>query len=83
MAPAQSGLTAHEQRHPDQALVAHHQDLRRGTVLSDRLTGPAEILIENDRISEIAPAVHRPSGAQLIDLLDRTVSPASSRLMFT
>ena len=43
--------------------------------ISDRLTGPAEMLIENGRISEIAPAVRRPSGAQVIDLLDRTVSP--------
>ena len=43
--------------------------------ISDRLTGPAEILIENGRISEIAPAVRRSSGAQVIDLRDRTVSP--------
>ncbi len=43
--------------------------------ISGRLTGPAEMLIENGRISEIAPAVRRPSGAQVIDLLDRTVSP--------
>ena len=43
--------------------------------ISDRLTGPAEILIENGLISEIAPAVRLPSGAQVIDLLDRTVSP--------
>lgn len=43
--------------------------------ISDRLTGPAEILIEKGLISEIARAVHRPSGAQIIDLRDRTVSP--------
>ena len=43
--------------------------------ICDRLTGPAEIRIENGLITEIAPAVHRPSGAQVIDLLDRTVSP--------
>ena len=43
--------------------------------VSDRLTGPAEILVESDRITEIAPAVRRPAGARVIDLSNRTVSP--------
>lgn len=42
---------------------------------SERLTGPAEILVENKRIGEIARSVHRPPGAQVIDLSDHTVSP--------
>jgi imidazolonepropionase-like amidohydrolase len=43
--------------------------------LSDALTGPAEILIEDDRISRIDQSVGRPPGAQIIDLSDRMVSP--------
>lgn len=43
--------------------------------IRDQLTGPAEILVQDGRIAEIAPAVRRPSGAQIIDLSDRTVSP--------
>ncbi|HEV2550824.1 MAG TPA: amidohydrolase family protein [Stellaceae bacterium] len=43
--------------------------------VSDALTGPAEILIEDNRISRIDRSVGRPPGAQVIDLSDRTVSP--------
>jgi imidazolonepropionase-like amidohydrolase len=43
--------------------------------LSDALTGPAEILIESNRITKIEQSVGRPSGAQIIDLSERTVSP--------
>ena len=43
--------------------------------ISDSLTGPAEILIEENRISRIEPLVGRPHDAQIIDLSDRTVSP--------
>jgi len=43
--------------------------------LSDALTGPAEILVEGNRISRVEPSVGRPPGAQVIDLSDRTVSP--------
>ena len=42
---------------------------------SDHLTGPAEILIERNRITSIACSVDRPVGAQVIDLAHRTVSP--------
>lgn len=43
--------------------------------LSDGLTGPAEILIEGNRISRIDRSVGRPPRARIIDLSDRTVSP--------
>src|SRR5581483_10495557 len=43
--------------------------------VSDALSGPAEILIEDNRISRIGKSVGRPPGAQTIDLSDRTVSP--------
>jgi imidazolonepropionase-like amidohydrolase len=45
---------------------------------SDALTGPAEILVEDNRIAEIERSVGRPSGARVIDLserTERTVSP--------
>jgi len=42
---------------------------------SEELSGPAEILIEGNRIASIGPSVNRPHEAQLIDLSDRTVSP--------
>jgi Protein of unknown function (DUF3363) len=43
--------------------------------LSDALTGPAEILVESNRITKIGRSVRRPPGAQVIDLSERTVSP--------
>lgn len=43
--------------------------------VADRLTGPVEILVDNGRIAEIGQSVRRPTGAQTIDLLQRTVSP--------
>jgi imidazolonepropionase-like amidohydrolase len=42
---------------------------------SDVLTGPAEILVEQNRIAEIGRSVRRPADASTIDLSDRTVSP--------
>jgi imidazolonepropionase-like amidohydrolase len=43
---------------------------------SEELTGPAEILIEGTQITSIGRSVTRSSsGAQAIDLSDRTVSP--------
>lgn len=42
---------------------------------SEELSGPAEILVEDNQITGIGPTVGRPSGAQVIDLSDRTVSP--------
>lgn len=43
--------------------------------LSDRLTGPVEILVEGERIAKIGASVGRPPHAQIIDLSQRTVSP--------
>jgi imidazolonepropionase-like amidohydrolase len=43
--------------------------------VSDGLTGPAEILVEGNRITSIGRSVNRPPGAQVIDLSNRTVSP--------
>jgi imidazolonepropionase-like amidohydrolase len=43
--------------------------------LSEELQGPAEIIIEGNRITSVARSVDRPAGAQIIDLSDRTVTP--------
>lgn len=43
--------------------------------LSDTLTGPAEILIEDNRIAKIERSVGRPPGSRVIDLSERTASP--------
>ena len=43
--------------------------------ISDTLTGPAEILVEDNRIATIQRSVERPPGARVIDLSERTVSP--------
>ena len=50
----------------------------RGNVfdgLSDALTGPAEILIEGNRITKIERSVDDHPGARVIDLSERTVTP--------
>ncbi|MGH7104883.1 MAG: amidohydrolase family protein [Acetobacteraceae bacterium] len=43
--------------------------------VSDQLTGPIEILVEGDQISEIGSSVRRPADTQTIDLSEHTVSP--------
>ena len=43
--------------------------------LSAALSGPAEILVEGNRITKVERSVGRPPGAQVIDLSERTVSP--------
>ena len=42
---------------------------------SEELMGPAEILVEGNRIASVARSVNRPPGARIIDLSDRTVTP--------
>lgn len=42
---------------------------------SDTLSGPTEILIENDVIAAVGSAVDHPASATVIDLGDRTVMP--------
>jgi imidazolonepropionase-like amidohydrolase len=42
---------------------------------SEALSGPAEILIEGNRVVSIEQSIDRPLEARIIDLSDRTVSP--------
>src|ERR1051325_6029560 len=42
---------------------------------SEGLSGPAEVLVEGNRITSVARTVNRPNGAQVIDLSDRTITP--------
>ena len=44
-------------------------------VAGARLTSPAEVLVEGDRIVEVGEHVTRPPEAQVIDLGDRTLMP--------
>src|SRR5689334_25161153 len=43
--------------------------------LSDTVSGPTELLIEDDVIAEVSASVGRPSDAKVLDLSDRTVCP--------
>ena len=43
--------------------------------IADNVCGPGEILVEDDRIVEVADSVGRPAGSRVIDLTDRTVTP--------
>jgi imidazolonepropionase-like amidohydrolase len=43
--------------------------------VSEQLGGRTEILVRDGLISEIGHSVHRPDGAEVIDLSERTVSP--------
>jgi imidazolonepropionase-like amidohydrolase len=43
--------------------------------LSETLSGRTEILIEGNRITRVERSVERPPGAEVVDLLARTVSP--------
>jgi hypothetical protein len=38
---------------------------------SEELTGPAEILVEGNRIASIGRSVNRPPGAQVIDVISQ------------
>jgi imidazolonepropionase-like amidohydrolase len=52
--------------------------LRCGRVydgLADGISGPLEILVDGDRIVQVADSVDRPSGCRVVDLTDRTVMP--------
>lgn len=42
---------------------------------ADTRTGPAEILVDGDRILEVGDSVSRPTGTHVVDLSDRTVTP--------
>jgi imidazolonepropionase-like amidohydrolase len=43
--------------------------------ISDAVSNEVEILVEGNRIVSIGRSIDRPSGAEVIDLSDRTVSP--------
>ena len=43
--------------------------------VSEGLTGPAEILVEGNQITNVGRSVNRSPGVQVIDLSDRTVAP--------
>jgi len=42
---------------------------------ADGVSGPGEVLVEDDRIVDVADSVERSAGAQVIELSDRTVMP--------
>ncbi|HKW76173.1 MAG TPA: amidohydrolase family protein [Terriglobales bacterium] len=44
-------------------------------VESGKILAPAEILVEGERITAVGTSVHHPSGAEVIDLGDRTLMP--------
>ncbi|MGA7909903.1 MAG: amidohydrolase family protein, partial [Candidatus Sulfotelmatobacter sp.] len=56
--------------HPVVLRAARLFDIKNG-----RLVKPGEVLIEGDRIVEVGPAVRHPTGAEVIDLGDRTLLP--------
>ena len=43
--------------------------------LADKALGPMELLVENGKISDMAPDVGRPEGARVVSLPDHTVTP--------
>jgi hypothetical protein len=51
--------------------------------ISDTLTGPAEILVEGNRIGTIERSLGRPPGARVIDLPERTPLVGGSRIRTT
>ena len=59
---------------PKQAPIILHA-ARLLDIETGKITAPAEILIQGDRIVEAGPTVTHPPGAQTIDLGDRTLIP--------
>lgn len=66
-------LGANSQDHPVASIVL--RSARALDVETGRMLAPAEILIQGDKIVEIGGSVRHPSGAELIDLGDRTLLP--------
>ena len=62
-----------------QSQVAPHPIVLHAARLLDLKTGkivrPGEVLVEGDRIVEVGASVKHPSGAEVIDLGDRTLMP--------
>jgi imidazolonepropionase-like amidohydrolase len=61
---------ASDASHPIVLHAAHMLDIAAG-----RLSSPAEILIEGERISAVGASVQHPPGAEIIDLGDTTLMP--------
>ncbi len=49
--------------------------LRNGTVVTAASTTPADVLIENERISEVGPNLTAPAGAKIIDATGMYIMP--------
>ena len=66
-------LAAQHTQPPTHSVVLHAARLL--DIESGRMLTPAEVLVEGERISEVASNVAHPSGAEVIDLGDRTLLP--------
>jgi imidazolonepropionase-like amidohydrolase len=66
-------LAAQNAQPPTHSVVLHAARLL--DIESGRILTPAEVLVEGERISEVASNVAHPSGADVIDLGDRTLLP--------
>ena len=66
-------LAAQHTQPPTHSVVLHAARLL--DIESGRMLTPAEVLVESERISEVASNVAHPSGAEVIDLGDRTLLP--------
>lgn len=62
-----------DQPAPKHAFVLHAARLLE--IDSGKIITPGEVLVQDDRITEVGPSVKRPAGAELIDLGDTTLLP--------
>jgi len=63
---------------PSQAATSHAIVLHTARLLDvkgGRIVKPGEVLVQGERIVEVGSSVKRPSGAEVIDLGDRTLMP--------
>jgi imidazolonepropionase-like amidohydrolase len=58
---------------PKHAVVLHAARLL--DIDSGKIISPGEVLVQDDRITEVGPSVNRPPGAEVIDLGDSTLLP--------
>jgi imidazolonepropionase-like amidohydrolase len=68
-----SAVSVMSQSPPPHAVVLHAARLL--DVKAGKIVKPGEVLIQADRIIEVGTTVKRPSGAEVIDLGDRTLLP--------
>jgi len=69
-----SGLTSASAQTPSPHPIVLHA-ARLLDIKNGRLIKPGEILVQGDRIVEVSTLVKRPTGAEVIDLGDRTLLP--------